>query len=69
MLEDIDTYYFPSPSCYPERAVEGERTFREGAEILTWFVHLLDRVVMKWPELAKAHVTTWPVKEPFFLPA
>lgn len=66
MLEDIDTYYFPSPSCYPERAVEGEEHFEKGAEILTWFVHLLDRVVMKWPELAKAHVTTWPVKEPFF---
>ncbi|MED5686188.1 hypothetical protein VZ144_21575, partial [Enterobacter hormaechei] len=33
---------------------------------IQWFVHLLDRVVMKWPELAKAHVTTWPVKEPFF---
>ncbi|EAO3108651.1 hypothetical protein E3I62_22515 [Salmonella enterica] len=66
MLEDIDTYYFPSPSCYPERAVEGEEHFAKGAEVLTWFVHLLDRVVMKWPELAKAHVTTWPVKEPFF---
>lgn len=40
MLEDIDTYYFPSPSCYPERAVEGEEHFEKGAEILTWFVHL-----------------------------
>ncbi|WP_370554275.1 hypothetical protein [Escherichia coli] len=54
MLEDIDTHYFPSPSCYPERAVEGEEHFAKGAEVLTWFVQLLDRVVMKWPELAKA---------------
>ncbi|MFY9995509.1 MAG: SIR2 family protein [Leclercia sp.] len=66
MLEDINTHYFPSPSCYPERAVEGEAHFAKGAEVLIWFVHLLDRVVMKWPELANAHVTTWPIKDPFF---
>ncbi|VTM41137.1 Uncharacterised protein [Klebsiella quasipneumoniae] len=65
MLEEIDTYYFPSPSCYPERAVEGEEHFSKGAEILTWFVHLFDRVAMKWPELANAHVTTWPVRSHF----
>ena len=66
LLEDIDTFYFPSPSCYPERAVEGEEYFAKGADLLTWFVHLLDRVAEKWPELANAYVTTWPVTEPFF---
>lgn len=66
LLEDIETFYFPSPSCYPVRAVEGEEHFAKGADVLTWFVPLFDRVAGKWPELANAHVTTWPVTEPFF---
>lgn len=65
ILEDIETFYFPSPSCYPERAVEGEEYSAKGADVLTWFVQLFDRVAEKWPELASAHVTTWPVTEPF----
>ncbi|WP_258070474.1 SIR2 family protein [Pectobacterium brasiliense] len=66
MLEDIETSYFPTPSCYPDRAVEGKEYFAKGADVLTWFVPLFDRVAEKWPELANAHVTTWPVTEPFF---
>jgi hypothetical protein len=65
MLEDIDTSYFPIPSCYPERDVQGEEDFAEGADVLTWFVQLFDRVADKWPDLANAHATTWPVTEPF----
>ncbi|WP_244942283.1 hypothetical protein [Yersinia rochesterensis] len=66
ILEDIDTSYFPIPSCYPERDVDGEENFSKGADVLIWFVQLFDRVAEKWPELANAHVTTWPVTEPFF---
>ncbi|CAI0955219.1 Uncharacterised protein [Serratia quinivorans] len=66
LLEDIETFYFPTPSCYPERAVEGEEYFSKGADVLVWFVQLFDRVAGKWPELANAHATTWPVAEPFF---
>lgn len=66
ILEDIDTSYFPTPSCYPERNVDGEENFSKGADVLIWFVQLFDRVAEKWPELANAHVTTWPVTEPFF---
>ncbi|HFF4635023.1 TPA: SIR2 family protein [Yersinia enterocolitica] len=66
LLEDIETFYFPTPSCYPGRAVEGEEHFAKGADVLTWFVSLFERLAVKWPELAKAHVTTWPVTEPFF---
>ncbi|BEN29015.1 SIR2 family protein [Serratia marcescens] len=65
MLEDIDTSYFPIPSCYPERDVDGEENFSKGADVLIWFVQLFDRIAEKWPELANAHVTTWPVTEPF----
>lgn len=65
LLEDIETSYFPTPSCYPERAIEGEEHFTKGADILAWFTHLFDRVAAKWPELANAHATTWPITEPF----
>lgn len=66
LLEDIETFYFPTPSCYPDRAVEGEEYFAKGVDVLAWFIQLFDRVAGKWPELANAHATTWPVDEPFF---
>ncbi|WDG77768.1 SIR2 family protein [Pseudomonas chlororaphis] len=66
LLGDIETVYFRTPSCYPGREIDGKARITEAAEIMAWFVQLFDRMAAKWPELAKAHATTWPVMDQFF---
>ncbi|MCW7548672.1 SIR2 family protein [Photorhabdus sp. APURE] len=66
LLEDIEEFYFPTPSCYPDREVEGEEFFNKSAEIFIWFIRLYDRVAAKWPELANAHATIWPATEQYY---
>lgn len=60
LLGDIDAVYFQTPTCYPDREVDGREHITESAEVVTWFVKLFDRMAAKWPELANAHATTWP---------
>ena len=66
LLEDTETVYFTVPTCYPSRMVDGKEHVTKAAEVLTWFIQLFDRVALKWPELAKAHVTTWSATDRFF---
>ncbi|MFB9160389.1 hypothetical protein ACFFT9_22385, partial [Chromobacterium violaceum] len=57
---------FQTPTCYPNREVDGGENIAKAAEVVTWFVQLFDRVAAKWPELAKAHATIWPATDQFF---
>lgn len=66
LLGDIETVYFQTPTCYPNREVDGKEQITKAAEVTTWFVQLLDRMAAKWPEMANAHATTWPATDPFF---
>ena len=66
MLKDIDAIYFDTPTCYPNREVNGRTDVTKSAEIIIWFVQLFDRMVEKWPKLANAHATLWPVRDQFF---
>jgi len=66
LLGEIEIAYFRAPTCYPGREVEGSERVTKVAEVMTWFVQLLDRMTAKWPELINAHVTTWPETDRFF---
>ncbi|WP_223293742.1 SIR2 family protein [Gallionella capsiferriformans] len=66
LLGDIETVYFQTPTCYPDREVDGKEYITEAAKVVTWFVQLFDRIAAKWPELANAHATTWSTTESFF---
>lgn len=66
LLGDIETIYFRTPTCYPEREVNGKRYIAKAAETMAWFVQLFDKITEKRPELAKAYATTWPTTERFF---
>jgi len=66
LLGDIETVYFRTPTCYPEREVDGSEHITTFAEVVNWFVQLLDRMAAKWPELINAHVMTWPEADRFF---
>lgn len=66
LLGDIETIYFQTPTCYPEREVDGREHITENTEVVTWFIQLLDRMATKWPALTNAHVRTWPEADRFF---
>lgn len=65
LLHDIETVYFQAPTCYPDREVDGKEHITNVAKVATWFVQLFDRIAAIWPDIAKAHATTW-VPEQFF---
>lgn len=65
LLGDIETAYFETPTCYPDREVDGSEDITKAAELVTWFVQLFDRMSAKWPALANAHATTWPATDRF----
>ncbi|MFS8149735.1 SIR2 family protein [Vreelandella titanicae] len=66
LLADIETVYFQTPTCYPDREVDGREHVTETAEVMEWFVALLDRLSESRPDLVQAHATVWPDSEQFF---
>lgn len=66
MLSDIETVYFQTPTCYPDREVDGKEHITKAAEAMMWFVQLFDRLADNSPELARAHATTWSTADRFF---
>lgn len=66
LLADIETAYFRSPTCYPDRDVDGRGYVTDADEFVMWFVRLFDRLTNSWPKLAHAHATTWPATDQFF---
>lgn len=66
LLADIETVYFQTPTCYPEREFDGEEHITDATGVMAWFVQQFDRMAEFRPELAKAHATTWPVTDQYF---
>lgn len=66
LLMDIETTYFPTPTCYPDREVDGKDRSENVSEAMTLFVRLFERIAELEPELANAHATTWPETDRFF---
>lgn len=66
LLRDVGTVYFRTPTCYPDREVDGKEYVTEAAKALTLFIPLFDRIADRLPELAKAHAMTWPETDKYF---
>lgn len=66
LLEDVETVYFKTPTCYPSRDVDGDEHVTSAADAFGWFRRLFDRLAILRPDLAKAHATTWDSQDPYF---
>lgn len=66
LLSDIEPPYFQTPTCYPGREVDGREHVTKAAEVMKWFVELLDRLSETRPDLVQAHATIWPETDQFF---
>ena len=65
MLLDIETAYFKTPTCYPDREVDGEAGHSNDAKPFTLFRELFDRMVAIAPQAALGHFLTWPKEDRF----
>ncbi|MCY3880083.1 MAG: SIR2 family protein [Rhodobacteraceae bacterium] len=66
LLADVDQRYFTTPTCYPNREVNGEMRHSEAAEFMTQFIELFERLVELRPELGRAHAITWSESDRFY---
>ncbi|WP_120633494.1 SIR2 family protein [Ruegeria sp. EL01] len=66
LLSDIGTTYFDTPTCYPDREVDGEDRHNEAADAMKFFVELFERLVQVSPDIALGHFLTWPIEDQFF---
>lgn len=66
LLADVETVYFPTPTCYPDREVDGTDRVADEGVVLTLFVQLFDRIADRLPELAKAYAMTWQEADKYF---
>lgn len=66
LLKDIEPVYFRTPTCYPNRDVDGEQYGTKAKDAVAWFIQIFDQTAVKWPKLANAHAMTWPMTDPFF---
>lgn len=66
ILTDIGTVYFPTPTCFLNREVDGEYLHPEGADAFKYFLELFDRLVRVSPDIALGHFLTWPIEDNFF---
>jgi hypothetical protein len=64
LLVDLDTHYFTTPTCYPEREINGEGDDRHA--VFRWFLKLFVRIVSDEPMTARGYVATWPTNEKFY---
>ncbi|AQQ05331.1 hypothetical protein B0E33_18560 [Roseibium algicola] len=63
---DVGTSYFTTPTCYPEREVDGEDRDDDEASYFRWFLTLIERMSQQHPDLLKARVLAWDDQDRFF---
>lgn len=66
LLEDIEIRYFDTPTCYPDRELNGSRHVTSAAEFVCWFIHIFDRMAAQQPKVAHARASCWPTTDQFF---
>ena len=66
MLADLETTYFTSPTCYPDRLADGDETTGETSQIIRWFLTLFQRQVESDSNLASNLATGWSISDQYF---
>ncbi|PHS65119.1 MAG: hypothetical protein COB09_04945 [Thalassobium sp.] len=66
LLADTENPYFETPTCYPDREVEGSFSEEDSSFVFRTFITLFDRLLASHPGQAAAMATLWPANEPLF---
>ncbi|ESY75032.1 hypothetical protein X743_07235 [Mesorhizobium sp. LNHC252B00] len=63
LLEELARTYFTTPTCYPNREIDGEDRDRDGDANFRQFLSLFARMLEHSPGLLRAHALSWPVSD------
>lgn len=66
MLSDLAVTYFVTPTCYPDREVDGSELHSDAAKNFKLFVDLYDRLSTSRPDLARSHGVQWDIGDRYF---
>jgi hypothetical protein len=66
MLADLETTYFKSPTCYPDRLADGDEHTGKTSQIIRWFLTLFRRQAESSADLARNLAASWPISDRFF---
>ena len=64
LMKNINVRYFTTPSCYPDREVDGQERDRDATFL--WFLELFAKMVVHLPVIARAHAIIWPIEDEYF---
>jgi hypothetical protein len=67
MLADLETTYFKSPSCYPDRLADGDEYSGKTSKVIDWFLTLFRRQADSNADLARNLASAWPISDRYFL--
>lgn len=63
---DIDTNYFTTPNCYPDREVDGKTSDSDDNDYFRWFIQLIRRMSDRHAKELKSYVLAWNHKDRFY---
>lgn len=66
MLKELQVQYFRTPTCYPDREVDGTDRHRDFDTDISWFVELFIRLAALDAKVAAALANVWPANDPYF---
>ena len=66
LLGELGEKYFRTPTCYPERDVDGDGRHQDFHADIGWFVSLFERLVALDASSAAALVCVWPASDQYF---
>jgi len=62
---NINKTHFLTPSCYPDREVDGS-TWDSEDDFFCWYLELFNRMVEMNPLRARAHAVLWPIDDEYY---
>jgi len=62
--EDLNTTYFSTPTCYPEREIDGH--IHDRHLFFEWFLELFAQMVSLNPKIARNYASNWSTDEKFY---
>jgi len=64
LLKDLNINYFTTPTCYPNREVDGQEHERDAT--FRWFVELFIRMIRHLPTKTRAHAIMWSTEDKYY---
>jgi hypothetical protein len=66
MMSDLGVTYFITPTCYPDREVDGDEYHTGAAKVVPLFIEIFNKLSKLRPDLARSHGMQWDIGDKYF---